>query len=467
VHRRVLDPTATRDTAASAALAATVSSIVAWSLGAPFAEDWDGVGFALASRGIDLAQFRPHPPGYPTYAFASRSLGALGVSLDAMPRALSALSAIGIAAFAAGIALFLWRSPSPWWRRSLLAALVALAVPGTLRLATSVGPTSLALGAWTLALGVASARPERWLLAGSLLGVSLASRPTDLVAIAAATVALWPNRAPLGRTAVVSVAAAGSLHLPLIWGVGIRDYFALALTHGAGHFDRVSASAGGVSTRLATIAAYATERPQLAGLFVAIPLVAMAVSPLARAPAARRARVALGAVTCVAWWCVAQPAMVERHLSWLAALLAVGLASALDARDAFAARGARALRGVALGLLLVTSSCGARAAIERQRLAPAAVQVAAFVRGSRAPLFGARQARAAELEGVEVHVARYEGEVWSTLSRMQRLPSVVWLTDEVEPWPANAISAQRFCGPRSSRAEPQCLRVRAIHPREP
>ncbi|MBL8681000.1 MAG: hypothetical protein JNK05_17595 [Myxococcales bacterium] len=446
----------------SCALAASLTLLVAGSLAASHVEDWDGVGFALASQGVDLARFRPHPPGYPTYALVARSLGALGASLDAVTRALAMVSALGLAAFSAGVCAMLAADrTSPWWRRSLVAVLAALALPGTLRLATSVAPTSLALGLWALALGTARVRPDRWWLASLLLGASLASRPTDLVAIAGATLALWPARAPLAKTVALACTVGALAHGPLILSVGIRAFATLVQTHGAGHFDRVHASHdGSLVERLATVSGYLTERTSAPSIAIAIVSGVIALALVVRASSQRaRVRVFVGVFICAAWWCVAQPARVERHLAWLGALGAIGLARVLLVDPS------RALRTIALVVALVTTTIGVRTALDRQRVAPAPVQIGAFVRGRGGPLFGARHARAAEIAGVEVFVARYEGEVWSTLTRMQRLPSLVWVTDEVAPWPEGAREIHTFCGPRSSRGEPACVRVRALYPR--
>jgi hypothetical protein len=156
---------------------------------------------------------------------------------------------------------------------------------------------------------------------------------------------------------------------------------------------------------------------------------------------------------------LAQPPAVERHLAWLGALCAYGLAASLASSHV-------AMRVAAAVIACVGLVCGARAAVERRSVAPAATQVARFVASHEGALFAGRSARAAEVAGVRAYEARYLGEVRATLERLPRLPRRVWVTDEVlEPAQVNVERETSLCGPRSARGEPRCVRVRPYFPR--
>lgn len=115
-------------------------------------EDIDSVNFALGVRDFDVADHRPHPPGYPVYIGLGKVMAAVvgvfpgaGLSSEIEARALSLLSLLAAAAavflsFRAYAALAPVREASPPWSTAN---------------ATALGATGLAVAsplAWTLAV---------------------------------------------------------------------------------------------------------------------------------------------------------------------------------------------------------------------------------------------------------------------------------------------------------------------------
>jgi hypothetical protein len=71
-------------------------------------EDIDSVNFALGVRDFDIAQHRPHPPGYPIYiAVAKAAVGVAGVAAPGAERSALEAKAMGVISLAAAIAAIL------------------------------------------------------------------------------------------------------------------------------------------------------------------------------------------------------------------------------------------------------------------------------------------------------------------------------------------------------------------------
>lgn len=416
-----------------------------------FVEDWDGGGFALACDGVDLARFRPHPPGYPLFALIARTLGALGVHAAQCAPWLARTSAVGLALFAASLATIL---RGAWPARALAASLAALSLAGTWRVSTMLSPMALALG--LLGLAIARSQPTRSsaLQAGLPLGLALCARPSDAVPMLAVLLACAGRSWRALPSLAVAATVAGVAHGALALHTGALRYLALLRTHAETHGER-AAHARSWTESLRALGGYAIEQPSTLGALFALAYAALAIASL---PAdARRKRSLLAALACALWSVFAQPAPVERHWLWLAALGAIALARRWTiAPHTWVSR-------LSIALACVGAIVGARTTLVRHHTRPAPVAIAEFVRLQGGVLFGTRATRPAEVLGVQTYVAAHTGEVRAIAERLPRWPTELWITSEVAPWPARAARReQEFCGPRSARGEPRCLRVRAF-----
>jgi len=184
---------------APATLVALVAAAVTLLLRVPFAADrlWDhdSVQFALAVADFDLTAHTPHPPGYPLYVGALKTLAALGVrALDGMVALSILFQALG-AALAALVAARLAGARPAGGRgdageaapAAILAATLFATNPliwfyGELPLVYGVEAGLTVLLAWA-ALGMADGR-GRFLAACALFGLAGGIRPSTLVLLA-------------------------------------------------------------------------------------------------------------------------------------------------------------------------------------------------------------------------------------------------------------------------------------------
>jgi hypothetical protein len=441
--------------AIAAAVAFSLTLPVALCCACPYPEDWDGGGFALASQGVDLAAFRPHPPGYPAYLAVARVAGAVGCSPALAAVWLSRASALGLALFAAGLAALAPSRRRPW-ERGACATAVTLGFPGLFRLGTSVGPAALSLGGLALGLAAMRARPSAHAVHALLFGLSLSARPTDAAPILACAGALFGLRAL--RPWALGTAVAAVAHAPFMVAAGPRGFLALCLTHFSGHLSRWGSSVSDpLTAHLRAIGGFVAESNALVGCVLGLVLAALAASSLGEGGRREAIRVAAGAMACEGWVLWMQPPAVERHLAWLVFLCALGLLRVMLGAGTNTRLAVWALCGIGA----VTAVMTAR---ERRAVPPAGVQIARWLPRDGA-LFAGRSARDAQVQGLGgAYEVVYFGEVRATLERLPRLPVSVWVTGEVRGarWgdsPGFLRGARRVCGPRSARGEDPCLRV--------
>lgn len=385
--------------------------------------DWDAVGFVESVTRFDLARFAPHPPGYPVFVLVARAFA--HVAPDAV-RAASWASSLGGALLVGSVA---------WALRHRWLALVTLVPPTTMLLACA--PRSDMLGVGLLAAACAATSP--WAV-GVWLALAVGARPSNLVwalAVFAVRASPWAWRSrAVALAAAAPVCATWSAWLLAQTG-GLARYTALTRTQAEGHFRAWGGSAWTEPDERAR--AVAAMRRVLAGVGAddapgALLLAGLALAAWIGARSVERShrRVMAGAavVALAVTWITQNVSGDARHLlpalcgaTWLAAR---GL-------EAFVAsgRGRRAVVVLVLSAALVRS--GARAWMQHATM-PAAVQVADAVRarGDReAVVFGARSARVIAWRGVRTMLAAHMGEVAVTLSRLDRLPRAVYVTDEV------------------------------------
>ncbi len=397
---------------------------------APWPGDWDAVSFVDAVARFDLASFSPHPPGYPVYVLASRAFALFAP--DAV-RACGLASALGGALVIASLTRV---TPS---RYAL--SLLALASPVLCLAATS--PRSDALGLGFAALSLSSRSP--W-LAGVALSLSLGARPGYAVLVASIAAVRLSSFDRGARLRFVSIAAV----IGALWGAwlvvasgGFARYADLTRAHVSGHFNEWGGSA---VTRPETLVRLGDAAKALA-LALSIDasiagvtrgLAWLALGVIGFRSCGRRERWALLAAVApyalVAFW-TQNLAGEPRHalpaaLAWVA--LSMRGADALLARF----RPSRPRRAVALTALLACMMAPSARVVWVQRTRePAAVALARAVNEGHAPrdvaIFGGRSARVMAWSRRRAFTAVYMGEVDVALSRFDRLPRVVFVTDEV------------------------------------
>jgi hypothetical protein len=436
-------------------------------------DDWDGIGFVESVSDFDLARFHPHPPGYPVYVALLR-LAAL------MTRA--PMAACVLVAVASTVAMVALVTDAVWRTVGLRTAAAVGAVLGVMplvwRAGSGVGSEAPALAcmaacAWGLVACGANRRvgPVALGLAVGLgLGVRLSWAPVYLAALALAP------RAARGRAWGAAAASCVAWVVPLLLVVGPGRLVALSTAHLEGHAARWG---GTVVTTPGWIRAAWLARDVFVdalgvdldapGLAIGVLLIAVSIQAWL---AWRRAR-----------WVGWRPALalVLPYLAWIALgqnlrdqprhvlPIAASLASALGLSAAFSRRGFALVSSLALAMSIRT----ALDAHARRTIPPAGQQVVDLVRAQPAPgridVFGVTSIRffeGTELSGQALPAGSL-GDVQVGLTRVERLPARVWLTDEVETggqsrWPIEPLAT--LCRPARLDRRARCLQVSEWRP---
>ena len=442
----------------TALVAAGATFALGLALASPWPDDWDAVGFVRAVTDFDLARFQPHPPGYPVYVALAR----LANTLTHDPvRACGACSALGLA-------LAVWALARGASSRAGVACATALALasPELMLAATSARSDALGLGLGALAVGLGAfaSHPRDGALVGAILALGAGARPSLAVCVATA-LALGAVR----HRARPRVWAAGALAFALVCAAwltglivasgGVAALVAQTRRQAAGHFGDWG---GSVLTR-----PDARER----ALAIARGIFGYGLGLTASFAGALRGFV-WAALT-------AHGARVDPpRARWIAALVLPYALYAAVAQNVFDSP--RHLLPVALALITLAERGGEdllarvkRTPVRWSVFAGAAVLVAlpaaetARVHRTREPpgvlaaryvatqgahaqlmLFGGRSARVAEWAGVRALPRTLMGEVDVTLERLDRLPRVVFVTDEVrgrERGRGTLYPGRRFC----------------------
>lgn len=195
---------------------------------AEFLVNWDAVNFALGVGGFDLATHQPHPPGYLGWVAMSRAMTWVTDDPNAAMTMLSAISG----ALATGLVFLLARRFVDR-RHAVVAALLFATAPLVWYysvIALSYMTTGTVALGMLLALLVAlqERSPRHLVLAGVLLAVVGALRPTDQVLLAPAWMLVawsfgWRTRI---RAACATAAASLVWVVPLLWLSGGLSAFA-------------------------------------------------------------------------------------------------------------------------------------------------------------------------------------------------------------------------------------------------
>lgn len=442
----------------TALVAAGATFAISLALASPWPDDWDAVGFVRAVTDFDLARFQPHPPGYPVYVALARLANAL--TRDPV-RACGACSALGLALVVFALAR---RARSRTGVIGVVA--LALASPELVLAATSARSDALGLGfvALSVGFGAFATRARDGALAGALLALGAGARPSLAVLVATALVLgavrhrARPRVWAAGALAFALVCAAWLTGLVVASG-GVATLVAQMRRQAAGHFNDWGGSAltrPDARERAAAIAhgifGYGLGlTASFAGALRGLAWAALTAHG-ARLNASRARWIAALVLPYALYAAVAQNVFDSpRHLLPVVlagiALAAWGAEDLLTRIRRTAARWA-SFAGVAV---LIALPAMETAWVHRTREPPGAL-VARYVvtQGPRETLmlFGGRSARVAEWAGVPSLPRTLMGEVDVTLERFDRLPRVVFVTDEVrgrERGRGTLYPGRRFC----------------------
>ena len=431
-------------------------------------DDWDGVGFLESVQHFDLARFQPHPPGYPVYVALLR----VADLVARVPMRACVLVAVvsGVVALA-----FTWSAARSvvGERGAWAVATLVAATPLAWRVCSGVGSEAPAFAcAAACAWGLVSAGRTRW--AGALvlglgvglgLGVRLSWAPLYLAALALAP------RGARARAWVAATAASVAWIVPLVTIVGASQLYALTAAQFAGHAERwggtVATEPGGVRLQWLARDLFVDGLglgSDVLGLATGLALLAAAVVAFAEWRRARwrgRGPVAVVVIPYLVWIALGQNLRDQpRHVLPLVVIL-----SAAIALSAAASRRALAVVG-ALAMLVATRT--ALDAHARRTIPPPGVQLVELARAQPSPdkldVFGVSSVRFFETTDLAPHAfpAGALGDVQVRLTRLDTLPSRVWVTSEVgglqgPPWPLEHMAT--LCRPPRIDRRAPCLEV--------
>jgi hypothetical protein len=401
----------------------------------PWPDDWDGIGFIESVRDFDLARFHPHPPGYPVYVASLRAAELVARSPARACALVAVLSGVVAMVLVGDAVRCKAGGPAGW-----IAAILTAVVPGVWRACTGIGSEAPALAcaaacAWGLVTPNRRAGPVLLGLGAGLgLGVRLSWGP---IYVAALGMAPRAGRSFARGTAAAAIAA---WVLPFVACVGPANLWALYAGHFAGHAARWG---GTVITEPGLVRLSWLARDLLVDglgvggdpLGVALAaLLAVATAQALFAWHAARWRglsiAAAGAFPYLVWITLGQNLRDQpRHVLPLVAMLAVGLALP-SARS----RGARAVIGT---LAIAASVRTAFDAHDRRTIPPPGQQLVEFARKQPSPdrlvVFGVASVRFFEMTELasDALTAGSLGDAMLALTRLDALPTRVWVTSEV------------------------------------
>jgi hypothetical protein len=418
-------------------LAIAAYAILLWETAPRWPDDWDGVGFLESVNDFDLARFHPHPPGYPVY------VALLRVAARVAGSPIQACKAVAVSSGAAAIAL-VWdatrRTVGP--RAAWIAATLVAVAPAIWHAFSGVGSEALALAcacacAWGLSARVRSGPTSATVLglgAGLGLGVRLSWAPLYVAALALAS---RESRALAWSTAALAVA---SWAVPFVALVGPHTLLVVSAAHFGGHAARwggtVLTEPGAVRllwfARDLFVDGLGVE-PDPLGLAIAALIAIVAAYALLAWHASRWCgwRSAVGAAApYVLWVGLGQNLRDQpRHVVPLVAMVCAGLA--------IASTGRRAAR-LACGLLVVLVALRtAGDAYARRTIPPPGQQLVALADRQPSPkhlvVFGGQSMRFFETAETPSRalLAGSLGEAEMALTRLDQLPTRVWVTNEV------------------------------------
>jgi hypothetical protein len=426
---------------ATRGLALASYGVLLWVTSPAWPDDWDGIGFVESVRDFDVGSFRPHPPGYPVY------VALLRVAAAFVSAPMQACVLVAVASALVAVA-FVWAAArrAAGERAAWMTAILTAIAPGVWRACTGVGSEAPAFACaaacvWgLLASRPAERGPPRWgsialgIGAGLGLGVRLSWAPIYLGALAVA-----PRGSRL-RAWTVAGAACLAWAAPFVAWQGPRRLVVLYAEHFAGHSARWG---GTIVTQPGNVRLGWLARDLFIdgegmgsdslGLVIGA-LVAMAgVQALIawRATGARGAAKTMALVLPYAVWIgIGQNLRDQpRHVLPLVALVAAGMALPVAVTPA--------ALPVACALAMALSVRTAADAHARRAIPPAGQQLVDLARVQPSPnrlaVFGGASARFFETTELAANAtaAGSLGDVQMDLTRVDNLPTRVWVTSEI------------------------------------
>ena len=439
-----------------------------WVAAPPWPDDWDGVGFLEAVNDFDLVRFRPHPPGYPVY------VALLRVAAAFVRTPMRACIVVAVASASAAIVVS-WDA----MRRALgdraawqAATFIAVA-PGVWHVCSGIGSESPALAcaaacAWGLLGQARAGKTAATVLgigAGIGLGVRLSWSPLYLAALA------FASRGSRARAWGAAGLACVFWLVPFVALVGPRALVAAYATHFGGHALRWG---GTIVTEPGAIRALWLARDLFVdGLGVDADPLGVAIGTLIAIGLAQAAfvwhsfrwrgwRAVLGiAVPYLLWIGLGQNLRDQpRHAVPIVALFAAALAIACARR-----RAASLAAWLLVLLVAIRTAADARA---RRTIAPPGEQLVQLARAQPSPkrlvVFGGASVRFFETADIaaSAFIAGSLGEAAMALTRLDELPTRVWVTSEVaglEDSRSPLESIAMLCRPPRLDRRMPCLRV--------
>jgi hypothetical protein len=432
-------------------------------------DDWDGVGFLESVSRFDLARFQPHPPGYPVYVALLRV--AAWVAHDPMRAAVIVAVASGVVTVACT-----WDTlrAVAGERAAWCGAVLVAAAPVVWRACSGVGSEApalacLAASAWGLARGPKMG-PWRGVATGLAAGLGLGAR-LSWAPLFAAALFLTPRGSRL-RAGAAAALGTTTWAVPLVALVGPARLYALYEVHFAGHAQRW----GGTfvtepgAVRVAWLArdvlvdGLGVDRDAL-GVALSAVLLSAAVLAMAawRAASWRGWKAALLVVVPYALWIALGQNLRDqpRHALPLVAILAAALSLP-------AATGRRVTLGLLAALATLLATRAALDAHARRTIPPPGQQLLELARAQPEPqrlaVYGVSSVRFFENTEMADRAAPAGslGDVQIRLTRLDRLPSQVWVTGEVEgrdssSWPLEPVAT--LCRPPRLDRRAPCLGV--------
>ena len=415
-------------------LASLLVAALRWFTRARVADDYDSMNFLLGMSRYDLSKFQPQFPGYPVFMALGTALHRLGL---APLTAAVAISCLAAGASTLGLASIAWRLAGP---RAALASIPLQAVAwlpwllGSGALSDSLG-VSLAIASFALVIAE-TPHPLLGGIAGALmLGVRLSYWP---LALSLLVVVLLRQR----QVAFAAGFGAGlaAWLVPFVAVVGMKNLMHLGRVHVAGHFGQWGGSVVTKPNLWRRAGAFARDifydglAPSVWALAaIAVVVVALSILERDRLRALPWRPVLLVLAPYALWAFFAQNILEQpRHVLPLVEGLLLLLAMVLCSSN---------LAQVAVfALMLVVSG---RLALERDAVPPAAAQAAdwlathqtagdTLVAGTRSVRFFQAEADRVSPPPFQVREDPWLSGLIGELARVDRLPSALWVTSEVD-----------------------------------
>lgn len=320
---------------------------------APYPDNQDGVNFILGVERFELAEHRPHFPGYPVYVALGKLVSSAGLSAE------WALVAVGlISTMVAAGALYLLAAPRAGPAGALALTAAFLFIPPVFSFSHKIFSEPLGLA---LLMAAFAAAPEsggaraRFMISGALAGLLMGAR-LSWWPFALALGALAATRGAAGAYAAGAAVGAGLWFVPMLSLTGGEELARIAFSFTEGHFNAWGGAPGALSAPEGRGAVFVTNLAHtlganpssLPGLLWIGTFAAALAAWKPRAPRGRAAWFAGAAILYLAWLYAGQNVGNARHFLPVIPAALLTLASFAARLPALAAAGALAL-AAALG----------------------------------------------------------------------------------------------------------------------